>query len=102
MDLSCNHRGLHQPTLELETRENGRLTRTVKWKSKIGIFVSNKAPRELINHFSQFYSLSWLEKKRNRTIRNGTRLEVKAYNYYYLYTYYPCSWYDFMVDAEPK
>ncbi len=46
-------------TLSFDTWENGRLSHTVTWKSKIGIFADKEAPQELIDRISQLYELSW-------------------------------------------
>lgn len=90
-------------TLKFNTFRNGTLKYTLSWNSKIGIFVDKKAPKELIDHFSNLYALSFWDNLLNisASIHNGDRKEIYYYNYPYEYTYTPYTWYTFMMNAKP-
>lgn len=88
-------------TLGFDTWENGRLSYTATWNSKIGIFVDKKAPQELINHISQLYELSWWDNYWNISIHNGDKISISYAKYSWTYTYTPYSWYAFMLNAKP-
>lgn len=87
-------------TLSFDTRESGRLSYTVTWNSKIGIFVDKEAPQELIDHVSQLYELSWWDSYWNLSIHNGDKISIAYFRDPWRYTYTPYSWYTFMLNAE--
>lgn len=88
-------------TLDFDTWENGRLSYTTTWNSKVGIFVDKKAPQELIDHISQLYELSWWENYWNVSIHNGDKVSVSYSKNTRTYTYTPTSWYMFIFNAKP-
>lgn len=87
-------------TIAFDTRENGRISHTEYWYSKIGIFVDKVAPQELINHISGLYELSWWDSYWNLSIHNGDKISVVRYQGSWKYTYTPCSWYTFIQNAK--
>lgn len=88
-------------TLGFDTWENGRLSYTATWNSKIGIFIDKKAPQELIDHISKLYDLSWWDNYWNLSIHDGDEVSVSYYKHPWTYTYTPYSWYTLMLNAEP-
>lgn len=87
-------------TLSFDTMESGRLSHTVNWGSKIGIFVDKKAPQELIDHISKLYELSWWDSYWNLSVHNGDKITIARSQGSWTYTYTPFSWYTFMLYAE--
>ncbi len=87
-------------TLTFNTYEHGYLSYTLTWKSKIGIFVDDKAPQELIDHISQLYELSWWDSYWNVSIHNGDKLTLSYFRDSWEYEYTPYSWHTFMLNAE--
>jgi len=87
-------------TLSFDTSENGRLSHTASWNSKIGIFVDKKAPQELIDHLSHLVEFSWWDSYWNMSIHNGDRISVTRQDGSWEYTYTPFSWCTYMVNAK--
>lgn len=87
-------------TLSFDTWEMGRLHHTVTWNSKIGIFVGKEAPKELIDHISQLYELSWWDGYWNLSIHNGDKIAITYSRGTSQYTYTPYSWCTFMLNAK--
>lgn len=88
-------------TLGFDTWENGRLSHTSTWNSKIGIFVDKEAPQELIDHLAKSYELSYWDSYWNLSIHNGDKVEVRYFKDVWKYKYTPYSWYKFMLNATP-
>jgi hypothetical protein len=87
-------------TIDFNTWENGRLSSTVRWNSKIGIFVDKVAPKELIDHISHLYKLSWSDSYWNLSIHNGDKVSITHVKDSWRYTYTPCSWYTCILNAK--
>jgi hypothetical protein len=87
-------------TLSFDTWKHGRLSSTITWNSKIGIFVDKEAPQELIDHISQLYELSWWDSYWNLSIHNGDKILITYDQHPWKYTYTPYSWYTFILNAE--
>ncbi len=87
-------------TFSFDTWENGHVSYTGTWNSKIGIFVDKEAPKELIDHISQLYDLSWWDGYWNLSIHNGDKIVISCFRESWQYKYTPCSWYTFMLNAK--
>jgi hypothetical protein len=88
-------------TLGFDTWENGRLSYTTTWNSKIGLFVNKQAPQALIDHISQLHELSWWDNYWSFSIHNGDDISVTYSKGSRRYTYAPYSWYTLMLNAIP-